>query len=182
MAELALVGFGATPHPYNWPFLFLNGLPLGMVWGVVFAFLEGRRDTEVLGVSLSASFIVSSGVVKGVGRHLTESWGVSEWWMPAATGALFLAPLLLFGWMLAQLPRPSEADESERVARTPMDRAERRRWLRQLALGIALLIGAHMLLTAMRDYRDQFAVEILGVRSTRTRPGTWPCPNCRSCF
>ena len=32
-AELALLGFALVPAPYNIPFLFLNGLPLGMVYG-----------------------------------------------------------------------------------------------------------------------------------------------------
>ncbi|MEL7341237.1 MAG: DUF5690 family protein, partial [Bacteroidota bacterium] len=45
VAGLALVGFAVVPAPYNWPFMFLNGLPLGMVWGLVFSYLEGRQQT-----------------------------------------------------------------------------------------------------------------------------------------
>ena len=48
--------------------MFLNGLPLGMVFGLVVSYLEGRRQTEALAAALTASFIVSSGVVKSVGR------------------------------------------------------------------------------------------------------------------
>ena len=45
IAGLALLFFAWVPAPYNLPFLFINGLPLGMVWGVLFSFLEGRRFT-----------------------------------------------------------------------------------------------------------------------------------------
>ena len=161
LAEAALIGFGAVPYPYHGLFLFANGLSLGMIWGIVFSFLEGRRDTEVLGACLSASFIVSSGVVKAVGKHAIDAWAVTEFWMPAVTGLLFLAPLCGFAWMLSQIPNPSEQDKRLRTERAPMDRAARLACLRQLALGVGLLVLVHMVLTAIRDYRDKFAVEIL---------------------
>ena len=83
--------------------LFLNGLPLGMVWGLVFGFLEGRRLSEVLGAGLSASYILASGVVKSVGASLVDA-GISEYWMPFVTGAFFVIPMAFFVWMLANLP------------------------------------------------------------------------------
>jgi sugar phosphate permease len=60
----SLLFFGIVPAPYNLPFIFLNGLPLGMIWGVVFSYIEGRRHTELLGVAMASSFIISSGFVK----------------------------------------------------------------------------------------------------------------------
>ena len=42
-AETALVLFAVLPPQGKVVALFLNGLPLGTVWGVVFSFLEGRR-------------------------------------------------------------------------------------------------------------------------------------------
>ncbi len=41
-AESALVLFGIVPRPWNAVCLFANGLPLGMVFGLVLGFLEGR--------------------------------------------------------------------------------------------------------------------------------------------
>ena len=48
MAEAALVLFAVAPSPLHVVCLFLNGLPLGMVFGMVLGFLEGRRLTEAL--------------------------------------------------------------------------------------------------------------------------------------
>src|SRR5262249_35433601 len=45
-AEAALVLFGIAPSPLHVACLFLNGLALGMVFGLVLGFLEGRRVTE----------------------------------------------------------------------------------------------------------------------------------------
>ena len=157
---LALVAFAIIPAPWNVACLFANGLPLGMIWGLVFGYMEGRRVSEVLGAILCASFIVSSGVVKSVGSWLTHSVNVSEFWMPAAAGALFMPLLLLSVWVLGQLPPPSERDEAERVRRAPMTGAERGAFLRTYAPGIILLVVAYILLTALRDFRDNFAAEI----------------------
>ena len=93
---LALVLFAVTPAPWNVAALFLNGLPLGLIWGLVFGFMEGRRTSEVLGAILCASFILSSGVLKSVGQTLVLKYGVSEMWMPVTTGFLFVPLLLLF--------------------------------------------------------------------------------------
>src|SRR5688572_26866413 len=46
IAQAALLLFGLIPPPYNAGCLFLNGLPLGMVFGLVLGFLEGRKLTE----------------------------------------------------------------------------------------------------------------------------------------
>ncbi len=161
-AELALLFLGLVPHPYNFIFMFLNGIPLGMIWGLVFSFLEGRRFTEALGAGLSASFIVSSGVVKAVGVYVMNDWGVSEFWMPFVTGLIFFAPLMLSVWLLGHLPPPSAEDEALRTERVPMNKADRARYFKTFAPGLGLLIVTYMLLTAYRDFRDNFAVEILG--------------------
>ena len=48
MAELSLVFFGLLSAPYNIAAMFLNGLSLGCMWGIIFSFIEGRRMTDVL--------------------------------------------------------------------------------------------------------------------------------------
>jgi len=76
--------------------LFINGFPLGMIWGLVFGYLEGRRSTEFMAAVLSISLIFASGFVKTIGRTLMSSIHVNEYYMPFLTGALFVIPLLLF--------------------------------------------------------------------------------------
>ncbi len=160
LAELALVLFALVPPPWNVFLLFFNGLPLGMIWGIVFSYLEGRRTSEILGAGLSASFIVSSGAVKSVGLWLMLNMGVSEFWMPAVTGMLFVLPLLAFAFLLEQIPPPTVEDIALRTERTPMSGAERKALFRRFAPGLVLLIAFYMLLTAYRDVRDNFAAEI----------------------
>jgi len=157
---LALVLFAVTPAPWNVAALFLNGLPLGLIWGLVFGFMEGRRTSEVLGAILCASFILSSGVVKSVGKALMEHQHVSPFWMPAAVGVVFMPLLAVSVLALAALPPPSPADEAERVARRPMMAGERAAFLARHWPVLVLLIAAYVLLTAFRDLRDNFAAEI----------------------
>ena len=47
-AEAALVGFGLLAPPFNVAAMFLNGLSLGCMWGVIFSFIEGRKVTDML--------------------------------------------------------------------------------------------------------------------------------------
>lgn len=157
---LALVLFAVVPAPWNVAALFLNGLPLGLIWGLVFGFMEGRRTSEVLGAILCASFILSSGVVKSVGKALMDTANVSPFWMPAATGVVFMPLLAVSVLALAALPPPSPADEAERVARRPMMAKERTAFLAAHWPALLLLVSAYVALTAFRDLRDNFAAEI----------------------
>jgi hypothetical protein len=157
---LALIAFALIPAPWNVAALFLNGLPLGMIWGLVFGYMEGRRVSEVLGSILCASFILSSGIVKSVGAWLMDAVHVTQFWMPAATGALFFPLLFVSVWVLGQLPPPNADDEAERVKRAPMSGAERAAFLKVYAPGVILLVASYVLLTAFRDFRDNFAAEI----------------------
>lgn len=160
VAEIALLGFAVVPVKLKWIFLFLNGIPLGMVWGLVFSFLEGRRFTELMGAGLCASFIFASGFVKSVGKWLLLE-GVSDFWMPAAVGGIFALPLLFFVGMLSLVPNPSAEDEELRTRRDPMTGAQRKAFFKQFAWGLTSLIIVYIMLTAFRDFRDNFMAEIL---------------------
>ncbi len=160
LSWVSLLLFALVPPPWNVAAMFLNGLPLGMIWGLVFGFMEGRRTSEVLGAVLCASFIVSSGAVKSVGKLLMDHWQVSPFWMPAAAGALFLPLLFLSVMVLAALPPPDALDEAARVRRAPMDSHARASFLKEYGAGIALLVVAYVMATALRDFRDNFAAEL----------------------
>ena len=160
LAEIALLFFAVLPGPFKVVALFANGLPLGMVWGLVFSFLEGRKTSEIMGAGLSTSYIVASGVVKGVGKGLVDA-GVPEAWMPFCVGLIFALPFLGAVWALRQLPPPNDEDESLRTHREPMNAAQRRAFLLRFLPGLLALTVLYVSLTSYRDYRDNFAAEIL---------------------
>lgn len=160
-AELMLIMFGLIPRPWNIIFLFLNGLPLGMVWALLFGLLEGRRVTEFLALGMSVSVIFSSGWVKAVGRWTIEDWGVSQFWMPALTGLLFVPVLLIALGMLRHVPPPDEEDIKERTERRPMSKKDRRAFIKRYWVGLLLLVLAYLALMAYRDLRDSFMPDIL---------------------
>ena len=159
-AEISLIFFAVLPIKMKVLAIFLNGVPLGMVWGLVVLYLEGRRTSELLLAGLSCSFIVASGVVKDVGRTLMMIFQISEWWMPAVTGLCFLPLFLIAAWSLDQIPATSKKDIAERVERKPMNSAERRAFILNFLPGLILLVTTYFFLTAYRDYRDNFGIEI----------------------
>ena len=160
IAWLALLFFAIVPAPYNIIFLFINGFPLGLIWGLVFGYLEGRKSTEFMAAVLSISLIFASGFVKTVARMLMSSFHINEFNMPFLTGALFVVPLLLFVFMLELMPPPTAEDVRLRTKRLPMDAAERKSFLQRFLPGIILTLVIYVLLTIMRDVRDSFEVEI----------------------
>ena len=158
-AQLSYVGFGLTPRPWNAVWLGVNGLSLGLVFGLIVGVLEGRRNTELLAAGLCVSFIVADGVVKSVGAWML-SRGVTEDWMPATAGLVFVLPMLLFGWMLAKVRPPSAADIAARSLRPPLNKADRRAFFRRYAPGLVMLTTAFLLLTVLRSLRADFMPEL----------------------
>jgi MFS family permease len=159
MAQIALFLFAILPDPYRALAMVLNGLPLGIVWGVVVRYLEGRRTTDVLLAGLSVSYILASGVAKDVARWVL-SLGYSEEWMPFVVGAMAFPLFAAAVFLLELLPEPDEHDRIIRGERTSMSPGERWMVFRRLALGLCLLVALYCLLTAFRDFRDNYGVEI----------------------
>ncbi len=160
-AEVALLFFGLVPHPYNFFFLFLNGLPLGMIWGIVFSYLEGRRFTEILAMGLSISLIVSSGILKTIYFDVKDWFpAISEFWLPFVIGLLFMPLFFLFVWMLSVIPAPDKDDLAARSPRLPMTNTDKRNVFRVYGVGIVAFIILYTFLATLRDFRDNFAVEI----------------------
>jgi len=155
----ALLLFALVPPPYNFVFMFINGLPLGMVWGLVFGFVEGRRVTELMGAVLATSFVFASGIAKTVGK-LIILHGVSETWMPFVAGGVFIIPLLISAWLLNQTPPPSAQDVAQRTIRLPMDRDQRKTFLRIFGLALVPTVTAYVMLTILRDFTEDFANEL----------------------
>lgn len=160
LAWIALFFFAICPAPYNIIFIVLNGFPLGVIYGLVFGYLEGRRSTELLGAVLATSFIFASGLAQSAGKFILIRWNVSEWWMPWLTGLIFFPPLVFFTWMLEKTPAQAMTDKRERTERLPMSKRERNKFIKTFFPGLVMLIISYILLTIIRDYRSNFASDI----------------------
>lgn len=186
IAELSLLLFAVLPGNAKILAIFLNGMPLGMVWGLVVWYLEGRRTSELLLAGLSCSFIMASAMVKDAGRALMagsdslilglpnplQSLGeIDQFWMPFYTGLLFLVPFLVAVFLLNQIPNPNALDEKARMHREPMNAQQRRAWLMRFLPGLAMLFFVYFFLTAFRDYRDNFGAEIFSELGYGKTPG-----------
>jgi MFS family permease len=156
---LMLGVFAIAPPKLKVLALFLNGLPLGMIFGLVFSYIEGRKNTELLAAALSATFIFSTGFVKTVGLVLMQNFHVSEYNMPFLTGLVFFPLFLLSVFVLNKSKGPSESDVEERTKRVPMYKAERKAFIAQNGFGYFGLVAIYVLLTIVRDFRDNFMVE-----------------------
>jgi hypothetical protein len=160
-AGVALALFGLLPPDLKPLAMFLNGLPLGMVWGLCVRYLEGRGTTELMIAGLSCSYVIAGAVTRDIGRDVVmKQWGVPEEFMPVVTGLLFLLPFALGVVLLNQIPPPSAADTAARGERSEMSRATRSAFLRHYGVGFGLLLAAYFFLTMFRDFRDHYGKEI----------------------
>ena len=159
IAELALLLFAVVPAPASAICLFLNGLPLGMVFGLVLGFLEGRQQTEFLTAGLCSSFILADGVMKSLGAQLLAV-GVAAAWMHFTAGLVVAPALLLFVTMLSRIPAPSREDVAARSARGTMDHAQRVSLYRRYAVGLTAIVVIYLAATVVRSIRADFAPEI----------------------
>jgi MFS family permease len=150
--------------------LFFNGLPLGMIFGVVFSYLEGRKNTELLAAALSATFIFSTGFVKTTGVWMIQSFEVDEFLMPFLTGAIFFPIFLISIWMLKNAGDPTLSDIQHRTKRQPMSGKERKLFFKKFGLGYGFLVAIYILLTIVRDFRDNFMVDFLAELNYLDKP------------
>ncbi len=160
IAWLAWLLFALVPAPYNIVFLFINGFPLGMLWGVIFSYIEGRKTTDFIGAALAVSFIFSSGFVKSVGGWLIMQFNMSEFWVPFATGLVFALPLLLFIYLMERIPPPTQEDIDLRMNRTAMNADDRKKFIQHFLPGIIAAVFIYAFATIFRDIRDNFSADM----------------------
>lgn len=152
--------FALVPAPYNLFFIFLASLPLGMVYGTMLGFLEGRKVTELLVAVLTASFIIGSGFAKSIGKWVMGTFGVTEFWMPFVACAIMIVPFAFFAWLMGKIPPPDASDENLRTERKPMQKADRKAFVKEFTFSLVIFVISYVLLTTFREFRDNFAPEI----------------------
>jgi hypothetical protein len=153
--------FAIVPAPYNIAFMFLNGFPLGMIWGVIFSFVEGRKATDFIGAALAVSFIFSSGFVKTIAKTLEINFHLNELWVPFFTGLVFALPLILFVYLLEKIPPPSDEDIALRSNRVPMTKEKRKEFVRMFFFGLVTIVIIYVFSTIFRDIRDNYMADML---------------------
>lgn len=152
--------FALTPAPFNLIFIFMASLPLGMVYGTILGFLEGRKTTDLLVAVLTASFIMGSGFAKSIGKWVMTSLEVSQFWMPFVAGAIMIIPFGICVWLMGQIPPPTEEDKENRTERKPMQKADRKAFIKEFSLSMTIFVISYVLLTTFREFRDNFTPEI----------------------
>ena len=163
LAEASLILFGLLSTPFNVAAMFLNGLSLGCMWGVIFSFIEGRRVTDILASLLGVSMVISSGTAKSVGLYVMNHLHVSEFWMPALIGAVALPLLLLLGWALNKLPEPNKEDIAMKSERETLNSKQRWELFKSYMPFLSMLFIANIAIVVLRDIKEDFLVNIIDV-------------------
>lgn len=163
LAEASLILFGLLSTPFNVAAMFLNGLSLGCMWGVIFSFIEGRRVTDILASLLGVSMVISSGTAKSVGLYVMNHLHVSEFWMPALIGAVALPLLLLLGWALNKLPEPNKEDIAMKSERETLNGKQRWELFKSYMPFLSMLFIANIAIVILRDIKEDFLVNIIDV-------------------
>jgi hypothetical protein len=152
--------FALVPAPFNLIFIFMASLPLGMVYGTILGFLEGRKTTDLLVAVLTASFIMGSGFAKSIGKWVMTTLEVSQFWMPFVACAIMIIPFGFCAWLMGQIPPPSDDDIQNRTERKPMQKSDRKAFINEFSLSMFIFVVSYILLTTFREFRDNFTPEI----------------------
>jgi hypothetical protein len=97
--------------------------------------------------------------VKTTGVWLLQNFQVDEYLLPFLTGLAFFPIFLIAVWMLQRAKVRDPKDIEQRSARSPMLRRQRLDFLRKHGLLFLSLVMVYILLTMIRDFRDNFIVE-----------------------
>lgn len=149
-------------HIQSWPFLMLlNGFPLGLVWGIVFSYVEGRKYTELIGAMLACTFVFSSGWVKSFGLYLQQLLELSIEQVPFYTAVTALIAAALVILILEKLPPPNVQDKQLRNDRKPLSPEAQKNFLSEYGPILLPFVMIYGIFTIMRDFRDNFSAEML---------------------
>ena len=159
-ATIPLLLIGFTNCKY-WPiWMLLNGFPLGLIWGIVFSYIEGRNLTELIGAILACTFIFSSGFVKSIAILMQKNHFSLEF-IPFYVAIIFLIPAIIFSYLLEKMPKPSNNEILANAPRTALTKSERKAINKKYFGFLFAIILLYGFLTLLRDVRDNFGAEIM---------------------
>lgn len=148
--------------PMFWPILMLvNGFPLGMVWGIVFSYVEGRDLTEFIGAILACTFVFTSGFVKFLTLSMSEYFQMSGVHATATISALSCVLACFFSFFLEKIPGPTEDETKRHAPRIELSLKDQKRFFLENLRFLVPAIFIYMILTFLRDFRDNFFAELL---------------------
>ena len=133
----------------------MNGIPLGMVWGLVVGTWKVANAQ-----TYSCVLFIYRGKRRREGRWaLSHEWARNQRMVDALTGLLLPLFCLVLGSY--RVCHHQMRDIASRTLRKPMTSQERRNLIMRFPVGLFLLIAFYLMLTAVRDFRDNFGQEIL---------------------
>lgn len=147
--------------------LFGSSFVSSFLYGGIVTYLEGRRSTEILLASISASLVFAGTLSRASAAELLR-WGVPARFMPLmlGTGAFLLASFLLV--LTARAPPPSRADVAARSARTPMSPRKQWQFVRNNLFGVIATIGIWACMAGLRSFRDFYTQQIFSAALSGT--------------
>lgn len=147
---------------FSWPILMLlNGFPLGIVWGIVFSYIEGRDLTEFIGAILACTFVFSSGFVKYLTLLIQQELSVSNIIATAITSALACFLAIIFSLFLDKTPPPNESEAKHHAKRKELSKIQQKQFFKENLNFLIPAILIYSILTFSRDFRDNFTAELL---------------------
>lgn len=119
--------------------------------------------TDILASLLGVSMVISSGTAKSAGLFVMDTLNISEFWMPALIGGIALPILALLGYSLNRLPQPTAEDIAMKSKRETLNGKQRWDIFKNFMPFLTLLFIANVVLTILRDIKEDFLVKIIDV-------------------
>jgi hypothetical protein len=151
------------------------------LWACIRYLDDGGVSTETAGSAVLAPRFSFVPLLEPIGGPVADvAHGISQWWLPFATGALFFLflPHGLFCW-LAKQDAPPTTGRCGALHRTKANDRRRTEAFLKPSAGLVLLITCYVILTIVRDYRSNFAANIWMELEWGTIRPSLPKPNCR---
>lgn len=133
---------------------------LAPCWSLLYLYVEGRNQSDILGAVLSSSYIVGSGIARCFGQLILDHLDNDESWMPILTCGVYALPFLISALLVSWTPVPSLEEKRENSNRQPMSGRAKAQFLKRYWPGIVAMTLSFMIWTAIRDIRGCFQAEL----------------------